>query len=348
MKLLGTRGYHILRWTPPDSPRRILFLPNHAGRHPKPETLSARSAPSPGVAAQRRPLFPSSCPGCPPAWTRHVAAAAAAAHHPLKTVPHLFHHSKPATARTTAVTVQILHPAPKIPLSSSQNQQISSHTRRPRSRSTLRAPSRSRSSSQGPGAVPKTVAWQRGPPASLLSSHPQVREMAKENSALKAQISAQQSQIAKLTTYIQSLEAKIDRALAAHTQTATPTSSQTQEPHCRPHATSNMASAPAQQPQSTNKRKATTPTASLHAEVDIARTVTAAVKAAISTLKSELTSELETRFNTIHQIFLETANSFTVLKSSTEAALDNFNVQLAAQRKPSASRQPPATLSTAT
>ncbi|KAH6948709.1 hypothetical protein HPB50_025923 [Hyalomma asiaticum] len=82
-----------------------------------------------------------------------------------------------------------------------------------------------------------------------------------------------------------------------------------------------MASAPAQQPQSTNKRKATTPTASLHAEVDIATTVTAAVKAAISTLKSELTSELETRFNTIHQIVLETANSFTVLKSSTEAAL---------------------------
>ncbi|KAH6924529.1 hypothetical protein HPB50_019300 [Hyalomma asiaticum] len=60
------RGYHTLRWTPPDSPRRILFLPNHACRHPKPETLSARSAPSPGVAAQRRPLFPSSCPGCPP------------------------------------------------------------------------------------------------------------------------------------------------------------------------------------------------------------------------------------------------------------------------------------------
>ncbi|KAL1415384.1 hypothetical protein MTO96_029451, partial [Rhipicephalus appendiculatus] len=37
---------------------------------------------------------------------------------------------------------------------------------------------------------------------------PQVREMAKENSALKAQISAQQSQIAELTSYIQSLEAK--------------------------------------------------------------------------------------------------------------------------------------------
>ncbi|KAH6940906.1 hypothetical protein HPB50_010339 [Hyalomma asiaticum] len=172
--------------------------------------------------------------------------------------------------------------------------------------------------------------------------------MAKENSALKAQISAQQSQIAKLTTYIQSLEAKIDRALATHIQTATPTSSQTQEPQCPPHATSNVASAPAQQPQSTSKRKATTSTASLHAEVDIATTVTAAVKAAISTLKSELTSELETRFHTIHQIVLETANSFTILKSSTEAALADFNVQLAAQRKPSASRQPPATASTAT
>ncbi|KAH6932545.1 hypothetical protein HPB50_007305 [Hyalomma asiaticum] len=172
--------------------------------------------------------------------------------------------------------------------------------------------------------------------------------MAKENSALKAQISVQQSQIAKFTTYIQSVEAKIDRALAAQTQTATPTSSQTQEPHCPPHTSSNMASAPARQPQSTNKRKATRPTASLHAEFDIATTLTAAVKAAISTLKPELTSELETRFNTIHQIVLETANSFTVLKSSTEAALAVFNVQLAAQRKPRASRQPPATASTAT
>ncbi|KAH6933171.1 hypothetical protein HPB50_012778 [Hyalomma asiaticum] len=80
--------------------------------------------------------------------------------------------------------------------------------------------------------------------------------MAKENSALKAQISAQQFQIAKLTAYMQSLEANIDRALAAHTQTATPTSSHTQQPHCPPHATSNVASAPAKQPQSTNKRKA--------------------------------------------------------------------------------------------
>ncbi|KAH6924706.1 hypothetical protein HPB50_022401 [Hyalomma asiaticum] len=172
--------------------------------------------------------------------------------------------------------------------------------------------------------------------------------MAKENSALKAPISSQQSQIAKLTTYIRSLEAKIDRALATHTQTATPTSSQTQEPHCPPHATSNVASAPAQQPQSTSKRKATTPTASLHAEVDIATTVTAAVKAAISTLKSELTSELETRLHAIHRIVLETANSFTFLKGSTESALADFNVELAAQRKHSASRQPPATASTAT
>ncbi|KAH6925581.1 hypothetical protein HPB50_007604 [Hyalomma asiaticum] len=109
-----------------------------------------------------------------------------------------------------------------------------------------------------------------------------------------------------------------------------------------------MASAPAQQPQSTNKHKATRPTTSLHAEVDIATTVTVAVEAAISTLKSELTSELETRFNTIHQIVLETANSLTVLKSSTEAALDDFSVQLAAQCKPSASRHPPVTASTAT
>ncbi|KAH6945938.1 hypothetical protein HPB50_010799 [Hyalomma asiaticum] len=40
----------------------------------------------------------------PPDATRHVAAAAAAAHRALKTVPHLFHHSKLVTARTTAVT----------------------------------------------------------------------------------------------------------------------------------------------------------------------------------------------------------------------------------------------------
>ncbi|KAH6937625.1 hypothetical protein HPB50_002540 [Hyalomma asiaticum] len=71
------------------------------------------------------------------------------------------------------------------------------------------------------------------------------------------------------------------------------------------------------------------PTASLHAEVDLPTSVTAEVKAAISTLKTELTSELETRFN-IHQMVLETANSFTVLKGSTEAALADLYVQLAA------------------
>ncbi|KAH6925582.1 hypothetical protein HPB50_007605 [Hyalomma asiaticum] len=46
----------------------------------------------------------------PPDATRHVAAAAAATHHPLKIFPHLFHHSKPATARRTDVTGPDLAP----------------------------------------------------------------------------------------------------------------------------------------------------------------------------------------------------------------------------------------------
>ncbi|KAH6920018.1 hypothetical protein HPB50_028991 [Hyalomma asiaticum] len=46
----------------------------------------------------------------PPDATCPVAAAAAAAHSPLETVPPLFHYSKPATARTTAVTGPDLAP----------------------------------------------------------------------------------------------------------------------------------------------------------------------------------------------------------------------------------------------
>ncbi|KAH7932395.1 hypothetical protein HPB52_024637 [Rhipicephalus sanguineus] len=218
-----------------------------------------------------------------------------------------------------------------------------SRSQRPTSHSARRTPSTSRSSSRRPGEAPKSLAWQRGPPASLLSSDAQVRELAKENSALKAQISAQQSQIAKLTSYIKSLEAKIDRALNFNKQTATPTPSQTQETHPNSLTTNNTASAPAPQPPNANKRKAATPTASLHAEVDITATVTTAVTAAISTLRSDLTAQLETRFNAIHQIILETNNSFAVLKSSTEAALADFSVQLAIHHTPSNSRQPPAT-----
>ncbi|KAH7985949.1 hypothetical protein HPB52_025286 [Rhipicephalus sanguineus] len=131
----------------------------------------------------------------------------------------------------------------------------------------------------------QSLAWQRGPPASLLSSDAQVRELAKENSALKAQISAQQSQIAKLTSYIKSLEAKIDRALNFNKQTATPTPSQTQETHPNSLTTNNTASAPAPQPPNANKRKVATPTASLHAEVDITATVTTAVTAAIHPIR---------------------------------------------------------------
>ncbi|KAH6924690.1 hypothetical protein HPB50_022085 [Hyalomma asiaticum] len=51
----------------------------------------------------------------PPDATRPVAAAAAAAHSPLETVPPLFHHSKPATARTTAVTGPDLAPGAQDP-----------------------------------------------------------------------------------------------------------------------------------------------------------------------------------------------------------------------------------------
>ncbi|KAH7989033.1 hypothetical protein HPB51_026513 [Rhipicephalus microplus] len=231
-----------------------------------------------------------------------------------------------------------------------------SHSRRPRSRSAQRrdsrpsshsrsksarrSPSVSRSSSRGPGEASKSVAWQRGAPASLLFSDSQVRELAKENSALKAQISAQQSQIAKLTSYIQSLEAKIDRALSIDKQT-TPTSSETQDAHPNPLAP-NPALSPVPQLQNANKRKAATPTASLHADADITTKVTTAVTAAISTLKSDLNAEIETRFNAIHQTIRETTTSFAVLKSSTEAALADFSVQLAIHRTPSNSRQTPA------
>ncbi|KAH6938804.1 hypothetical protein HPB50_012912 [Hyalomma asiaticum] len=51
----------------------------------------------------------------PPDATRPVAAAAAAAHSPLETVPPLFLHSKPATARTTAVTGPDLAPGAQDP-----------------------------------------------------------------------------------------------------------------------------------------------------------------------------------------------------------------------------------------
>ncbi|KAL3214138.1 hypothetical protein MRX96_007265 [Rhipicephalus microplus] len=91
-----------------------------------------------------------------------------------------------------------------------------------------------------------------------------------------------------------------------------------------------------------NKRKAATPTASLHADADITTKVTTAVTAAISTLKSDLNAEIETRFNAIHQTIRETTTSFAVLKSSTEAALADFSVQLAIHRTPSNSRQTPA------
>lgn len=210
-----------------------------------------------------------------------------------------------------------------------------SRTRRSRSRSTQRAPSASRlqSSSQGHGEPPKMVAWQHGPPASLASNS-QVREMAKENSALRtqistqqAQISAQQSQIAKLTTYIQSLEAKIDRVLASHTSTPTSTPAS----HTRVSSSASTSTAP--QPQSSNKRKAATSTASLHTEADNATAVTAAISA--------LETKLEARFNVIseliathlqefHAFRMDTINTYTTLKSSVEATQAKHSTQLAA------------------
>ncbi|KAH8038853.1 hypothetical protein HPB51_003446 [Rhipicephalus microplus] len=141
-------------------------------------------------------------------------------------------------------------------------------------------------------------------------------------------------------SYIQSLEAKIDRALSIDKQT-TPTSSETQDAHPNPLAP-NPALSPVPQLQNANKRKAATPTASLHADADITTKVTTAVTAAISTLKSDLNAEIETRFNAIHQTIRETTTSFAVLKSSTEAALADFSVQLAIHRTPSNSRQTPA------
>ncbi|KAH6932546.1 hypothetical protein HPB50_007306 [Hyalomma asiaticum] len=69
-----------------------------------------------------RPRTPIDLTKVPP-WQLHEALLTAASlpdqppatHRPLKTVPHLFYHSKPATARTTAVTGPDLAPGAQDP-----------------------------------------------------------------------------------------------------------------------------------------------------------------------------------------------------------------------------------------
>ncbi|KAH8031139.1 hypothetical protein HPB51_013256 [Rhipicephalus microplus] len=190
-----------------------------------------------------------------------------------------------------------------------------SHSRRPRSRSAQRrdsrpsshsrsksarrSPSVSRSSSRGPGEASKSVAWQRAP---------------------------RHHYYFPIHSYIQSLEAKIDRALSIDKQT-TPTSSETQDAHPNPLAP-NPALSPVPQLQNANNARQLHPQLHSTQNADITTKVTTAVTAAISTLKSDLNAEIETRFNAIHQTIRETTTSFAVLKSSTEAALADFSVQV--------------------
>ncbi|KAH7932529.1 hypothetical protein HPB52_024413 [Rhipicephalus sanguineus] len=145
-------------------------------------------------------------------------------------------------------------------------------------------------SSSTPG--PKKLAWAQGPPESLKASptsspDAQVRELVRENSSLKAQLSSQQSQISKLmsqignlTQYIQSLEEKLDRTIA-------------QPPATAPQPME--ATSPPSQPQSqpAGKRKANTSAASLHAEIDIAAAVSKAVSAALTTLDAKFEARFQ-------------------------------------------------------
>ncbi|KAH7932530.1 hypothetical protein HPB52_024414 [Rhipicephalus sanguineus] len=173
-------------------------------------------------------------------------------------------------------------------------------------------------SSSTPG--PKKLAWAQGPPESLKASptsspDAQVRELVRENSSLKAQLSSQQSQISKLmsqignlTQYIQSLEEKLDRTIA-------------QPPATAPQPME--ATSPPSQPQSqpAGKRKANTSAASLHAEIDIAAAVSKAVSAALTTLDAKF----EARFNTLQQAIADTNSSLNALKSYTEATNTSLN-----------------------
>ncbi|KAH7934980.1 hypothetical protein HPB52_002556 [Rhipicephalus sanguineus] len=173
-------------------------------------------------------------------------------------------------------------------------------------------------SSSTPG--PKELAWAQGPPESLKASptsspDAQVRELVRENSSLKAQLSSHQSQISKLmsqignlTQYIQSLEAKLDRTIA-------------QPPATAPQPME--ATSPPSQPQSqpAGKRKANTSTASLHAGIDIAAAVSKAVSAALTTLDAKF----EARFNTLQQAIADTNSSLNALKSYTEGTNTSLN-----------------------
>lgn len=155
--------------------------------------------------------------------------------------------------------------------------------------------------------------------------------MAEENSALRAQIPAQQaqisahqSQIAKLTTYIQSFEAKIDRASYTSPPTSTP-ASQTRE---SPSASTSTAT----QPQSSNKRKVATSIASFHTEADIATTVTAAISALDTKLEAcfnAISQLINTNLQEFHVLCTDTINTYTTLKTSAEATQGKHSTQLA-------------------
>lgn len=233
-------------------------------------------------------------------------------------------------------------PPPGQPQQQEQTSRSRSHTRRRyRSRSRTRSRTRSRStsrfnsssshlpcspnSSQGsspPSSTPgpKKLAWAQGPPESLKASptsspDAQVRELVRENSSLKAQLSSQQSQISKLmsqignlTQYIQSLKANVDRTIAQPPATAP-----------QPMEATSLPSQPQSQP--AGKRKANTSTASLHAEIDIAAAVSKAVSAALTTLDAKF----EARFNTLQQAIADTNSSLNALKSYTEATNTSLN-----------------------
>lgn len=119
-----------------------------------------------------------------------------------------------------------------------------------------------------------------------------MRDLARENSSLKAQLSSQQyqlsklmSQIGNLTQCVQSLEARLDRTLEQPLAT-------TSEPI---EAVSSLS-----QPQSQllGKRKAaSTTTAVLHADTNIATAVSKAVYAALTTLDVKF----KVRFSTLQQ-----------------------------------------------
>lgn len=106
--------------------------------------------------------------------------------------------------------------------SPSERRSRSRSARRRRSRSTGRPATTTQPQSSSSQQQPKRVAWDQGPPGSTkptgppaaASTDPQVRELAKENALLKSNITSLQSQIARLTGYIQTLETKVNNAMS--------------------------------------------------------------------------------------------------------------------------------------